>query len=77
MSILESVDELTDLAVSLFSSIPNRGKDPRPVVTDPVWSAEQKGVRPFMSLPFSWLTSAFRVTLVDCLRQDRQRLSRV
>ncbi|OBZ78124.1 Insulin-degrading enzyme [Grifola frondosa] len=39
----ESLDELTALSVPLFSLIPNRGLNPRPVFTDPIWSSSEKG----------------------------------
>ena len=45
--VTESLDELTDLVVPLFSLIPNRGLDPRPTITTSPWGPDQMGVRPF------------------------------
>lgn len=41
---IESLDELTSMIVPLFSPIKNLGLDPRPVITTPVWGAEEQGV---------------------------------
>lgn len=39
----ESLEELTHMVVSLFSPISNRGLDPRPVSTQPVWGPNEMG----------------------------------
>ncbi|KAI0077374.1 LuxS/MPP-like metallohydrolase [Panus rudis PR-1116 ss-1] len=39
----ESVDELTDLVVPLFSKIENRGLDPRPTIKDSPWGENEMG----------------------------------
>lgn len=40
----ESLDELAELASSLFSPIQNRGRDPLPMIEDHPFGADQKGV---------------------------------
>ncbi|KIJ23612.1 hypothetical protein M422DRAFT_217479, partial [Sphaerobolus stellatus SS14] len=39
----ESLDELTHLATTLFSPIPNRGQDPWPMITESSFGPEQHG----------------------------------
>ncbi|KAJ3571053.1 hypothetical protein NP233_g3999 [Leucocoprinus birnbaumii] len=39
----ESLDELSDVASKLFSPIPNRGKDPLPVIEDHPFGSDEKG----------------------------------
>ena len=41
---LDSLDELTNLAVTLFSPIRNRGMDPLPMIDSHPFGEEQKGV---------------------------------
>jgi insulysin len=42
--LLESLDELTNLAVTMFSPILNRGKNPLPLIGSHPFGEEQKGV---------------------------------
>ncbi|TCD63052.1 hypothetical protein EIP91_006039 [Steccherinum ochraceum] len=39
----ESLDELTEMVVPLFSRIANRGLDPRPCLQQPAWGPDQMG----------------------------------
>ncbi|KAF8965197.1 Metalloenzyme, LuxS/M16 peptidase-like protein [Flammula alnicola] len=39
----ESLDELADLAATLFSPIPNRGRDPLPMINEHPFGPEEKG----------------------------------
>ena len=45
---LESLDELANLAATLFSPIPNRGRDPLPMMGSQPFGDEQKGVSCFI-----------------------------
>lgn len=40
----ESLDDLADLAATLFSPIPNRGCEPLPMINDHPFGPEEKGV---------------------------------
>lgn len=40
----ESLDELSQLANNLFSPIPNRGREPLPMINDHPFGSEEKGV---------------------------------
>ena len=55
---------MTKLVVPLYSRIPNRGLDPRPVFAGPVWSHEQKGVSESHTHTDLLLTSVTRQTVV-------------
>lgn len=44
-TLTESLDELSDLVVRLFSAVPNRGRDALPMINDHPFGPEQKGVR--------------------------------
>jgi len=43
-NLLESLDELADLAATLFSPIPNRGRDALPMINEHPFGPDQKGV---------------------------------
>lgn len=42
---LESLDDLSELAAKMFSPIPNRGRDPLPMIDEHPFGPEEKGVR--------------------------------
>lgn len=44
----ESLDDLVQLVVPTFAKVQNRGLDPRPVVMEPSWQAEQMGTVVFV-----------------------------
>ena len=44
--LLDSLDQLSDLAASFFSSIPNRGQVPLPSIPDHPFGPDERGVRP-------------------------------
>lgn len=65
--LLESLDELTDLAVKFFSPIANRGQAPAPVIPQHPFGENERGV----CIPFtSYLARYLRPSLVYCSRQD-------
>ena len=43
-NLVDSLDRLSDLAVNLFSPIPNRGQTPLPSIPDHPFGPDEKGV---------------------------------
>lgn len=50
----ESLDELSQLANTLFSPIPNRGQEPLPMINDHPFGTEEKGVSNFELVSWSF-----------------------
>lgn len=46
---IESLEELTQLTVKLFSPVVNRGQDPAPLITTPPLGEKELGVRVFLT----------------------------
>lgn len=72
---LDSVDELTEMAVKLFSPVPNRSLPPPPLITESPFGADHRGVSHSFFALLMPLTDSSPTS--DCyLRENRHGLQR-